>query len=176
MARLLYHAFFGTLLFLFLGASPAGAAQAGAAQDGQAFGDWVTRCSPIEGAVRANAQFCVLTQTQALSRDGEVVGRLLEVTLSPLSGGRVLVGALLPLGIALPRGVALKVDETEQMMMTVQRCTNAGCEAALIAEDSTADLIMAGQQMRIAFGIGTDKTATVVVSLLGAADGMAAVR
>lgn len=171
MFRSLYYPVFGVLLAMCLGAP-----LAKAAEDGQAFGDWVARCSPIEGAVRANAQRCVLTQTQALSRDGEVVGRLLEVTLSPLSGGRVMVGALLPLGIALPRGVALKVDETEQMMMTVQRCTNAGCEAALIVDDSTAALIMAGQQMRIAFGVGADKTATVVVSLLGAAEGMAAVR
>lgn len=77
--------------------------------------------------------------------------------------------ALLPLGIHLPGGVAMKVDDNAQSQMIWQRCTNMGCEAASAIDDPLLKRLIKGRLLRIGFSDGS-QTMLIEVPLAGFAD------
>lgn len=134
-------------------APPAAAAQpAPAATQQQADGapaqqpGWIARCSspsrdaPLECAIEQNA---VLTKT------GQTI---VLINIRIPTDTRTPVALLqLPLGLNLPVGAKLQIDEGKAVDLQIQTCENRGCYASTpIAPDLLASL-KSGKQLKVSF-------------------------
>lgn len=106
----------------------------------QQFQDWMVRCTGPEGDP---ARACEMVQ-QRFDGEGRPVLTVAvgEVPGSP-SPGMVLI---LPLGIALPPGVALIIDGGAELPMRVERCEPRGCLVELLLEPDLLARLKAGRK------------------------------
>ncbi|MDX1435089.1 MAG: invasion associated locus B family protein, partial [Gammaproteobacteria bacterium] len=99
---------------------------AGAAPEhGRSFQDWTVRCEqPAGGGDR-----CFIFQNLVLKDTGE---RLVHVAVGHLTAdGRAAAVVTLPLGISLPPGAAISIDDGEPVRFAIERCDANGCIGAL---------------------------------------------
>lgn len=150
-----------TLIPAAIAAAPV--AHAASVKDGDQIGDWGVVC-PKTADQKVGT--CQLVQTQMVEQDGKK-GRLLQLTLLPQSDKTFIMIALLPLGIHLPDGVAVKVDENEQKTMVLQRCTQAGCEAAMRVDAALIAQFKKGKSMKVGFNANKGQTMVAQASLKG---------
>ena len=106
----------------------------------QQFQDWIVRCTRPSGDP---ARACEMVQ-QRFDGEGRAVLTVAvgEVPGSP-SPGMVLI---LPLGIALPPGVALVIDGGAELPMRVERCEPRGCLVELLLEPDVLARLKAGRK------------------------------
>jgi invasion protein IalB len=131
------------------------------------FGDWLLVCQKQD----AKTKLCFVAQeVQGTFQSGDkknVMGRLARISLLPQKNKKeFLMVALLPLGINLQAGTAFSIDDAAQIQMPLQRCTNAGCEAIMEANDALLQKLKKGKSMKVGFNAGT-KTLVVPLSLKG---------
>ena len=102
--------------------------------------------------------------------------RILRLTLGRLgSEGEMALLALTPLGVYLPSGVAIKIDEGEQIEMRMEACVQMGCEASLRVGDGLLTALKRGQTLVVGFKGGPEEeTVTVPASLTGITRGIEA--
>lgn len=131
-------------------APPAAAAQPAPAQP-QADGDaqqpgWIARCT---SASRDAPLECAIEQNAVLTKTGQTIV-LINIRIAPDT--RTPIALLqLPLGINLPVGARLQVDEGKTVDLPIQTCENRGCYASTpIAPDLLAAL-RAGKQLKVSF-------------------------
>jgi invasion protein IalB len=158
------------LAALAIASSLASPALAAAPKDGDKSGDWSFVCPKTDDKKAAS---CQLVQVLTIEKDGQK-GRLLQLTLAPQADKSIIMVALLPLGLHIPSGVAVKVDEQTQRPMILQRCTNAGCEAAMKVDDAMLAEMKKGAALRV--GFNTDSKGNTMVapaSLKGLTDALA---
>lgn len=136
---------------------------AAALTNGNTSGDWTYICATAKGKIKPSCEI-TLTQTVKNKKTGEN-NRLLSISIAKLGKGHVLQ-AIVPLGISLPAGIALKVDENKQVPMTVQRCTNGGCEALINLKQATINKMKKGKKIQVGFNVGK-KTMVIPASLKG---------
>lgn len=74
---------------------------------------------------------------------------------------------LLPLGIWLPPGVALQVDDGKTGRVPLDTCDPGGCRAGVELDDEFLALMKAGKELNVTFGGRNRKGITVPVSLQG---------
>ncbi|MES9870954.1 MAG: invasion associated locus B family protein [Sedimenticola sp.] len=137
-----------------------------APKPGDRFGNWIYECE-----TRDQKEVCAITQTITIK---ENQARVLKLTLGKLGKeNRLVLAALLPLGIYLPAGVAGKVDGANQFPITLRTCTQHGCEAVIQVDDHLRWKMKAGKELIIGFvtrpGTGTF---TIPVSLEGTTAGL----
>ena len=159
----------GTCAALLAAAVLTGAQKAAPARQGDRFGDWTLACeAPGPARIR-----CAAVQELTLE-DG--AARILRLTLGRLGArGEMALVALLPLGIYLPSGVALKVDGGRQIPMRMQTCARAGCEAALRVDAALLAALKRGRTLFVGFKGGPEAgTVTVPASLAGISRAIAA--
>jgi invasion protein IalB len=138
-------------------AAPAPAAPAPAAQPApaptqpQAEGapaqpGWIARCT---SASRDAPLECAIEQNAVLTKTGQTIV-LINIRIAPDT--RTPVALLqLPLGLNLPVGAKLQVDEGKTVDLQVQTCENRGCYASTpIAPDLLASL-KSGKQLKVSF-------------------------
>jgi len=94
-------------------------------------GDWQLRCDTPAGAV--NEQ-CFLMQF-VTAEDRENVG-LMVLVLKTADGQAEIMRVIAPLGVLLPAGLGLKIDETDLGRAAFVRCTPRGCVAEVILEEA----------------------------------------
>jgi invasion protein IalB len=131
-------------------APPAAAAQPAPAPN-QAEGapaqpGWIARCtSPSRDAPLE----CAIEQNAVLTKTGQTVV-LINIRVAPDT--RTPVALLqLPLGLNLPVGAKLQVDEGKAIDLQIQTCENRGCYASTpIAPDLLAAL-RSGKQLKVSF-------------------------
>jgi invasion protein IalB len=129
------------------------------------FQDWMVRC----GKPQADApEACEMVQ-QPKDDKGQTV---LFVAIGKVADtGKPGMLIILPLGIALPPGVVLKVDGGQEVPAKVARCERHGCEVELLLEPKVLALLKAGQKANVLFQIrdqnGDPKVVGVPFSLLG---------
>jgi len=111
-------------------------------------GEWQVECRG-EGNAKCVAVHDVLVKTA--DQPDAPTNRILRATIAKSDQGQMVLLALLPLGIFLPAGVVSTVDEAPQTPMTVQRCTQAGCEAAQALTPETFQALRKGKQLKVAF-------------------------
>lgn len=104
-------------------------------------GDWELRCDTPPGA---QAEQCVLMQF-VTAEDRENVGLTVIVLKTADKQARIL-RVLAPLGVLLPRGLGLKIDETDLGSAGFVRCLPNGCVAEVIMEDKLIDQMRSGKQ------------------------------
>lgn len=117
-------------------AEPAPAAQPG----------WNARCT---SASRAAPLECAMEQTAVLSKTGQLI---VLVNIRVPADTRAPVALVqLPLGLHLPGGAKLQVDDGKATDLQIQTCENRGCYAgSAIAPDLLAAL-RSGKQLKVSF-------------------------
>ncbi|WFU77927.1 invasion associated locus B family protein [Bradyrhizobium sp. CIAT3101] len=136
-------------------ASPTPAAQAApspaptqpqAAEGAPAQPGWIARCT---SASRDAPLECAIEQNAVLTKTGQTIV-LINIRIAPDT--RTPVALLqLPLGLNLPIGAKLQVDEGKTVDLQIQTCENRGCYASTpIAPDLLASL-KSGKQLKVSF-------------------------
>jgi invasion protein IalB len=131
-------------LLFALGAHPA-PAQTQSAMKAK-YDDWELRCDTPPGASKEQ---CALLQSVAAEDRPNV--SLVVIVLKTADGKSRLLRIIAPLGILLPNGLGLKIDDADIGRAGFVRCLPSGCVAEVIMEDKLID------QMR------TGKTATFII-------------
>ncbi|OAF13904.1 invasion associated locus B family protein [Bradyrhizobium neotropicale] len=140
--------------------SPAPQAQADAAQGDAQQPGWIARCtSPSRDAPLE----CAIEQNAVLTKTGQTVV-LINIRVAPDT--RTPVALLqLPLGLNLPVGAKLQVDEGKAIDLQIQTCENRGCYASTpIAPDLLATL-KSGKQLKVSFQNMAKETLTIPMPL-----------
>lgn len=134
--------------------------------NGKQFEDWTLRCG------KANEQApeaCEMFQQHVSQETDKVV---LHTAVGKLpnndSPGLLIV---LPLGISLPPGVFVRIDEGEAQAVPIERCTPDGCRVELLLDTAFLNQLKSGTTMTVVFHVydqqGQRDRVGVPVSLLG---------
>jgi invasion protein IalB len=125
--------FYSVILALVLMAGFAAPAAAQGVVKGK-FGDWEMRCETPPGAARDQ---CALMQSVAADDKPNV--NLVVIVLKTADGKSRLLRVIAPLGVLLPSGLGLKVDQTDIGRAGFVRCLPSGCVAEVVMEDKLLD-------------------------------------
>jgi len=117
-----------------------------AAEGAPAQPGWIARCT---SASRDAPLECAIEQNAVLTKTGQTIV-LINIRIAPDT--RTPVALLqLPLGLNLPIGAKLQVDEGKTVDLQIQTCENRGCYASTpIAADLLAAL-RSGKQLKVSF-------------------------
>jgi invasion protein IalB len=127
-------AFFGLLAW-----SATGGAQAqGMVKN--TFGDWQMRCETPAGAT---TEQCALVQNVVAEDRPNIT--LVIIVLKTADGKGRLLRVVAPLGILLPSGLGLKIDETDIGRAGFVRCLATGCVAEVVMDDNLINQMKSGQ-------------------------------
>ncbi|MEH3146414.1 MAG: invasion associated locus B family protein [Methylobacterium frigidaeris] len=126
---------FGTLAIL---ASAPALAQ-GAVK--QTFDDWQMRCETPAGA---KSEQCALVQYVAAEDRPNLT--LVVIVLKTADNRGTLLRVVTPLGILLPSGLGLKIDQNDVGRTAFVRCLSTGCVAEVVMDDKLIGQLKAGQQ------------------------------
>lgn len=102
-------------------------------------GDWQVRCDTPPGA---KAEQCALIQN-VTAEDRPNVG-LSVIVLKTADKKQRILRVLAPLGVLLPSGLGLKVDQTDVGRTPFVRCLPNGCIAEVVMDDKLMDQLKAG--------------------------------
>jgi invasion protein IalB len=105
----------------------------------QKFGDWEMRCETPPGAQKEQ---CALIQSVAAEDRPNV--NLVVIVLKTADGKSRLLRVVAPLGVLLPSGLGLKVDQTDVGRAGFVRCLPTGCIAEVMMEDKLLDQLRSG--------------------------------
>jgi len=107
---------------------------------------WIARCT---SANRDAPLECAIEQNAVLTKTGQTIV-LINIRIAPDT--RTPIALLqLPLGLNLPVGAKLQVDEGKTVDLQIQTCENRGCYASTpIAPDLLAAL-RSGEQLKVSF-------------------------
>ncbi|MGD1933355.1 MAG: invasion associated locus B family protein [Candidatus Phaeomarinobacter sp.] len=137
----------GLLLALSATGAHAQTSEGGAVQPTvvEQHGMWVFECTPTNGS-----EFCTMQQVLSNADTQEV---LLHVTIAyhPRSADLLMVSRT-PLGVELPLGIGMQVDEGQQMAAPYTNCTEAGCRATAPLSPELVNMLKNGNTMKISFG------------------------
>ncbi len=103
-------------------------------------GDWQVRCDTPAGA---QSEQCVLMQF-VTAEDRQNVG-LTVIVLKTADKKSRIMRVLAPLGVLLPSGLGLKVDNTDMGRAGFVRCLPNGCVAEVILEDDLLNQLSTGK-------------------------------
>jgi invasion protein IalB len=125
-----------------LGLAAVSAAGAAAAQGvvKNTFGDWQLRCETPAGA--KNEQCAIVQNVAAEDRPNMT---LLVIVLRTADQKSRLLRVVAPLGVLLPAGLGLKIDQTDVGRAGFVRCLTTGCIAEVVLEDALVNQLKKGQ-------------------------------
>lgn len=129
-------------------------------------GDWQVRCDTPAGA--QNEQ-CVLMQF-VTAEDRDNVG-LTVIFLKTADKKARIMRVLAPLGVLLPSGLGLKVDNTEKGRAGFVRCQPTGCVAEVILDDDLLGLLRNGKTATFIIFQTPEEGIGIPISLNGFGEG-----
>jgi len=145
--------------------APASAAPAGGGAsrpEVKRFKDWALTCTtPKDGKDKR----CYIFQNLLLKKGGQ---RLLNVVVGHLGAeGKPAAILTLPLGISLPPGASIRVDEGEPVRFAIERCTTQGCAGGVEIDEQLLAALKRGKQAKVSFRDAARREIVVPVSLSG---------
>ncbi len=155
-----------------LSAAVVGAALAGAPAHAQGVvksthGDWQMRCETPPGA--KNEQ-CALVQNVAAEDRPNVT--LLVIALKTADNQSRLLRVVAPLGVLLPAGLGLKIDDKDIGRAGFVRCLNTGCIAEVVMDDTLVASLKTGQNATFIVFQTPEEGIGIPVSLNGFSNGL----
>jgi invasion protein IalB len=139
--------------------SPAATPQADAANNPPQPG-WIARCT---SASRDAPLECAIEETAVLTKTGQLIVlvniRIASDTHTPVA----LVQ--LPLGLNLPVGGKMQVDDGKAIDLTIQTCENRGCYASAPLAPELLAQLRSGKQLKISFQNMAKETMTIPMPL-----------
>jgi invasion protein IalB len=122
---------------------------------------WASRCT---SASRDAPLECAIEETAVLTKTGQLIV-LVNIRVSGDTRSPVAL-VQLPLGLNLPGGAKLQVDEGKVVDLPIQTCENRGCYANVqIAADLLAAL-KSGKQLKVSFQNLAKETITIPMPLI----------
>lgn len=103
-------------------------------------GDWQVRCEKPPGAAKEQ---CALLQSVAAEDRPNI--NLIVIILKTADGKNRLLRVIAPLGILLPSGLGLKIDDVDIGHAGFVRCLPTGCVAEVVMEDKLLDQLKNGK-------------------------------
>ena len=103
-------------------------------------GDWEIRCDTPPGA---NGEQCVLIQN-VTAEDRDNIGLSVIILKTADHKSRIL-RVLAPLGVLLPTGLGLKIDDIDVGRAGFVRCLPNGCIAEVIMDDKLIEQLKTGE-------------------------------
>ena len=121
---------------------------------------WAARCSSVS---RDAPLECAIEQTAVLSKTGQLI---VLVNIRVPSDTRAPIALVqLPLGLNLPAGAKLQIDDGKAVDLQIQTCENRGCYAsAPVAADMLAAL-KSGKQLNVSFQTLAKETIAIPMPL-----------
>ncbi|MCB1533300.1 MAG: invasion associated locus B family protein [Rhodoblastus sp.] len=104
------------------------------------FNDWELRCETPPGASKEQ---CALLQSVAADDKPNI--NLVVITLKTADGKSRLLRVIAPLGVLLPNGLGLKIDQTDIGRAGFVRCLPTGCVAEVIMDDKLLEQLKTGK-------------------------------
>ena len=130
------------------------------------FGDWQIRCGSAPGAP---GETCALIQN-VTAEDRDNVG-LSVIVLKTVDGKARLLRVLAPLGLLLPHGLGLRVDDEEIGRVQFMRCLPNGCIAEVTLNDDLLSKLRSGQLATFIIFETIEEGIGIPISLEGFAQG-----
>lgn len=130
------------------------------------FSDWDLRCDTPPGA---QSQQCVIMQF-VTAEDRENVGLSVVVMKTADKQARIL-RVLAPLGVLLPRGLGLRIDETDMGTTGFIRCLPNGCVSEVLMDDTLIEQLRSGKQAMFIIFQTPEEGIGVPISLAGFGEG-----
>jgi invasion protein IalB len=136
--------------------------QDGAETETQRFEDWTLRCRP---ASETQSRSCRIVQ-QLVAED---TGKPLLQILAGRFGPEKVLGAVIyvPLGVRLPPGLGIQVDERPLRVFPFERCDTKSCQARPILEGDLLNDLKAGLMGHVRFQDASGRVLVVSLSLKG---------
>ena len=148
--------------FVFLSALSFASFPANAQQSQTPFGDWNMRCETPPGA---QGHQCALMQ-YVVAESRSNVG-LSVIMLKTADGKAKLLRIITPLGVLLPSGLGLKIDDEDIGRAGFVRCVAEGCLAEVIMEDELLNKLRRGQQATFIVFVSPEDGIGIPISLSG---------
>jgi invasion protein IalB len=104
------------------------------------YGDWEIRCETPAGAA---AEQCALVQSVVAEDKNNV--NLVVIVLKTSDGKSRLLRVVAPLGVLLPNGLGLKIDQTDIGRAGFVKCLPTGCVAEVMMDDKLVDQLKNGK-------------------------------
>jgi invasion protein IalB len=107
---------------------------------------WVSRCSSLG---RDAPLECAVEETAVLTKTGQLI---VLVNIRVASDTRQPVALVqLPLGLNLPAGAKLQVDDGKVIDLQIQTCENRGCYSNTPVSAEMLNALKSGKQLKVAF-------------------------
>lgn len=132
-------------------------------------GDWQMRCDTPAGA---QEEQCALIQN-VTADDRENVG-LSVIVLKTADKQSRLLRVLAPLGVLLPMGLGLRVDDADVGRAGFVRCLPNGCIVEVVMQDDLIDKMQKGSAATFVIFQTPEEGIGIPISLNGFSDGFAA--
>jgi invasion protein IalB len=129
-------------------------------------GDWQIRCDTPPGA---QSEQCALMQS-VTAEDRPNVG-LTVIVLKTADQKSRLLRVLAPLGVLLPSGLGLKIDQTDIGRAGFVRCLPNGCVAEVVMDDNLVGRLRGGQSATFIIFQTPEEGIGIPVSLKGFNEG-----
>lgn len=131
-------------------------------------GDWQVRCDTPPGA---QAEQCALIQS-VTAEDRPNVG-LTVIVLKTADQKSRLMRVLAPLGVLLPSGLGLKIDQADIGRAGFVRCLPNGCVAEVVMDDNLMTQLRNGQSATFIIFQTPEEGIGIPVGLKGFGEGFA---
>lgn len=157
------------------GQPPASPAQP-QADEGQRFDDWVVRC---EQPPQGGGERCFMGQSFAAQNDEGKRIPLLVVAIGygESDGQQIAVMQFtVPLGLYLPAGIALQIDQAQPIRIAIEVCSAQACIARYRLDDAVRTAMQKGQQAKIQLVRANKQAMDIPLSLKGFTKAFAAVK
>jgi invasion protein IalB len=130
------------------------------------FGDWQIRCDTPPGA---QSEQCALIQS-VTAEDRPNVG-LTVIVLKTADQKNRLMRVLAPLGVLLPSGLGLKINQADIGRAGFVRCLPNGCVAEVVMDDNLIKQMRGGQTATFIIFQTPEEGIGIPLSLKGFGDG-----
>lgn len=129
------------------------------------FDDWVVRCGPADPDAFGAEDICEMYQQVSEQESGQTV---LEMVIGYPPGESELVALMsLPLGIRLPPGGQLRVEDREPVSFPIQICIDSGCRADVALDEETVSAMRSGMEAAVVIADPQGRGVALPISLRG---------
>jgi invasion protein IalB len=104
-------------------------------------GDWELRCETPPGAAKEQ---CALLQSVTAEDKPNI--NIVVIVLKTSDGKNHLLRVIAPLGVLLPSGLGLKIDDVDVGRAGFVRCLPTGCVAEVVMEEKLINQMKSGQK------------------------------
>jgi invasion protein IalB len=125
-------------------------------------GDWEIACRPPPRG--AKSEVCGMVQIVADESDSNVV---INVQIQKYSSGTRVLRVYAPSGVALSKGLSIRIDDKSIVQTGYSRCAEYGCLAQIQPDEKLLDLLKTAKKAAIVIYRTEEESLQIPISLAG---------